>query len=141
MMFQTDVFFNFVENNYFLFKEQDGVSLAQGYELYKQYCTESLIDFKLPRYKFREEMKAYFKCFDEVKRVENKQVRSYYSGFIKNKFKNTTEKMEEPPIALTLENKSSIFDKIAANYPAQYASDNGTPTFKWDRNNFKKELH
>ena len=38
MIFQTDVFFNFVEANFDLFKEQDGISLKQAYDVYKQYC-------------------------------------------------------------------------------------------------------
>jgi len=131
MMYQTDIFFNFVENNYFLFKEQNGVSLSQAYELYKQYCLESLIDLKLPRHKFREELKSYFKIFEEVTRIDNKQVRSYYKEFLKSKFKNS-KYVEEKNSLISLENIDSHFDKIAKEYKAQYANKNETPTEKWD---------
>ena len=47
MIFQTDVFFNFVEANFDLFKEQDGISLKQAYDVYKQYCDEAVVEFKL----------------------------------------------------------------------------------------------
>ena len=52
MIFQTDVFFNFVESYYPVFKDQDGVSLTQAYEMYKTYCDDALVEFKLPRHKF-----------------------------------------------------------------------------------------
>ena len=71
MMLQTDVFFNYVESCYHLFKEQNGVTLSQAYEMYKQYCDEALVDFKLPRHKFREELKNYF---EEYLQNENNQI-------------------------------------------------------------------
>ena len=61
MIFTTDVFFNFVEAHYHIFKEQDGVSLSQAYQMYKTYCEDSLVEHKLPRYKFREELKTILK--------------------------------------------------------------------------------
>jgi hypothetical protein len=57
MTLQTDVFFNFVEANYFTFKEQDGITLSQAYEMYKTYCDEALVDFKLPRYNLEKNLK------------------------------------------------------------------------------------
>lgn len=125
MMFQTDTFFNFVEANYYLFLQQNGISLNQAWSMYKDFCEESLIDFKLPRYKFREELKNYFKEFVSVTRTEDgKQVRSYYSGFLTEKFQ---DKEDEPienkdPGWLILDQTESLFDKMAEEYPAQYAS-------------------
>ena len=131
MMFQTNVFFNFVEANYHIFKEQDGISLAQAYEMYKIYCDESLADFKLPRHKFREEMKSYFKQFNDLTRVDGKQVRSYYSGFLIDKFVISHEEKEEAPLALTLDNNISILDTILSECPAQYTNAKETPEKKW----------
>lgn len=133
MMLQTDVFYNFVEANYYLFKEQDGVSLNQAYDIYKRYCDEALIDFKLPRHKFREELKNYFKTFSEITRVESKQVRSYYSEFLTEKFTSSNEpKKEEKPYSLVLDETESLLDSVCADCPAQYASDNDVPGKKWD---------
>lgn len=134
MIFQTDVFFNFVETNYYLFKEQDGVSLKQAYDLYKTYCEEALVDFKLPRHKFREELKNYFRKFDDIARIEGKQIRSYYSGFIVDRFKNVPIEKDETPNALVLDQTESLFDDLASLYPAQLATENGTPMVKWANN-------
>ena len=132
MILQTDVFFNFVEANYYTFKEQDGVSLVQAYEMYKVYCDEALVDFKLPRHKFREELKNYFKIFSEVARVDGKQVRSYYNGFIVNKFMSSPEAKEETLNSLVLDCSESILDDICADCLAQYGTDDEKPIAKWE---------
>jgi energy-coupling factor transporter ATP-binding protein EcfA2 len=132
MILQTDVFFNFVEAYYHVFKEQDGVSLAQAYDMYKTYCDESLVEFKVPRHKFREELKNYFNTFSEVARVNGSQIRSYYSGFLSDKFTPTQDHpKEDHPYSLVLDSTESIFDKEFSSCPAQYANDRGTPTIKW----------
>lgn len=131
MIFQTDVFFNFIEANYHVLKKEDGVSLSQGYEMYKAYCDEALVDFKLPRHKFREEMKSYFETFSDVVRIDGKQIRSYYSGFLSGKFAVNEEKTEEPPYSLVLDNKSSILDDLLRDCPAQYTTQSETPEKKW----------
>jgi hypothetical protein len=135
MIFQTDIFFNFVETNYYTFLQQDGVSLTQAWTMYKEFCEESLIDFKLPRYKFRDELKNYFREFLPVTRIDNKQIRSYYSGFIVDKFKDKAEQQEEPPPGwLSLDDTKSIFDEVAAGYKAQYATEKyETPASPWDK--------
>lgn len=132
MMFTTDVFFNFVEAHYHIFKEQDGVSLSQAYQMYKTYCEDSLVEHKLPRYKFREELKNYFKTFDLVTRINNRQVRSYYSGFLSDKFTTISEEPEEVPNSLVLDSDESLLDDILSECPAQYATTSGVPLMKWD---------
>lgn len=149
MIYQTDVFFNFVETNFNIFAEQDGTTLGQAYEMYKLYCDDALVDFKLPRHKFREELKNYFEKFHDITRVDGKQVRSYYSGFLKEKFVSISEKnvKEEKSYSLVLDKDDSIFDELFAGCLAQYASINDTPMKKWDEVNTKlsdidtKEVH
>lgn len=131
MMFQTDIFFNFVEAYYHVFKEQDGVSLTQTYEMYKTYCDEALIDFKMPRHKFREELKSYFEKFSDITRVDGKQVRSYYTGFLSEKFTVIENKKEEVLYSLVLDGTLSILDDILSDCPAQYTTDKETPQKKW----------
>lgn len=136
MILQTDVFYNFVEANYTPFAEQEGVTLSSAYEMYKQYCDDSLVDFKLAKYKFREELKNYFKNFDEVTRVDGKQVRSYYSGFMKEKFtqlhyeKDSVEEDKTEP-TLIFDSTESLFDSEASEYPAQLANKKETPSYTW----------
>lgn len=130
MMLQTDVFFNFIEAYYDIFRDQDGTSLQQAYMLYKEYCGESGIDRLIPKYKFREELRNYFDEFKDRAEVEGQQVRSYYSGFNANKFKAPTK--DAPTFSLVIEETKSDLDWDWANMPAQYATQRGTPKKKWE---------
>ena len=133
MQLKTDVFYNYVEEQYFIFKQQDGTTLKAAYEAYKQYCDDALIGFKLPMYKFREELKSYFKDFKDVTRVDGKQIRSYYSGFLYKKFDRQMEiEKDEPVPSLSFERQDSIFDEVYENCPAQYTTRNETPIKKWE---------
>ena len=133
MMFQTDVFFNFVEDSYPIFKNEEYITLSRAYAMYKTYCDEALVDFKLPKYKFREELKNYFEEFLDRYRDNDVQLRSVYRGFLYQKFTTTQEepKKEEHQPSLVLDCTESIFDKIYAECPAQYANSYGTPCKKW----------
>lgn len=135
MMYQTDVFFNFVEGNFDILCEGDGITLSRAYELYKTYCDESLVDYKLAKYKFREELKNYFEKFYDVTRIDGKQVRSYYQGFLKDKFVVTLGQDNQNGESLDwleLKEQASIFDKECSECLAQYATDKETPESKWD---------
>lgn len=133
MIFQTDVFFNFVEDSYDIFKEQDGVSLRQAYAMYKTYCEDTLVQFKLPMYKFREEMKNYFRTFEEEARVDGKHTRSYFSGFKTEKFFSRKPEVEEHQSWLNLDCSESLLDQEYAECKAQYASSKETPLKKWEQ--------
>lgn len=132
MMFQTDVFFNFVESYYHIFKEQNGTTLKQAYTMYKEYCVESSLEYQLPMYKFREELKNYFETFHDLTRIDGKQVRSYYEDFESKKFTRFDVPKEEHQSALVLDETESLFDDICRDCPAQYASKAETPIKRWD---------
>ena len=136
MMYTTDPFFNFVEENYLYFKEEDGVTLKQAYAMYKEYCTNAQIGYSLPMYKFREELKNYFKSFENEARVDGVHVRSWFSGFIFEKFEEKKQQKEETedeiPEWLNLESKEhSLFDIYCSDCLAQYASKYETPKKQW----------
>jgi hypothetical protein len=130
MMFKTDVFFNFIEAYYDIFKSQDSTTLKQAYALYKEYCHETGIDRLLPQYQFREELKNYFTNFAERATVDGLSVRSYYSNFNAAIFK--TESKQDKTFSLVMEETTSLFDRIFEDAPAQYATEDGTPTKRWD---------
>jgi hypothetical protein len=130
MMLQTDVFFNFVEANFDIFKAQDGASLKQAYALYKDYCSDTGIEFVLAQYKFREELKNYFAEFHDRITVDGDSVRSYYSGFTAQPFK-TPLKADTTTFSLVMDETTSIFDMEFAEQPAQEAKDDGTPRGRW----------
>lgn len=129
MMLQTDVFYNFIEDGYEVFKEQNGVTLHQAYEMYKQFCEQALVEYKLVRHKFREELKNYFGKFEERAVIDGVRVRSWYSDFLTDSMK--LQKTEEPAFTLTMDHEESIFDSMCADQPAQYSNDEGTPHKKW----------
>jgi len=130
MMFQTDVFFNFVEAHYDIFRDQDGISLKQAYALYKTYCAETGVDFVLPQYKVREELRNYFKEFLERTNVGGVTIRSYYSGFTSEHFKTPVADSTNV-FSLVLEETTSLLDLELADQPAQYAKEDGTPEQYW----------
>lgn len=135
MIMKTDVFYNFVEANLEVFEEQEGMTLKQAYSMYKEYCDDALVEFKLPRHKFREELKTYFEHFDEVSRVDGRQVRSWYSGFRLEKMVNGELKKDEKKPTMELNETKSILDEILKDCPAQYATEDEAekPLTSWDR--------
>ena len=131
MMLQTDVFFNFVEYHYDLFKEQNGATLRQAYSLYKEFCTETGIDWVLPQYKFREELRHYFDDFLDRTIVDGIAVRSYYSGFSAQPFKASVNDSVTTFSLVLDEDISGVFDLGYADQPAQYAKEDGSPKQRW----------
>lgn len=134
MMLQTDVFFNFIETHYDIFKEQDGATLKQAWDLWKRWLDDTSTEWKMPQHRFREELRNYFSEFEErALTEEGERVRSYYSGFRADKFKSPTGKMEpQHMFSLVMEEKESLLDKVLAKQPAQYTNAQGNPKLFWD---------
>ena len=137
MMLQTDPFFNFIEYNFDIFKEQDGVTLTQAYTMYKEYCVESGFERPMHRQKFQFELRNYFDDFKDRAEVEGHQVRNYYSGFTANKFKAPAK--DSPAFSLVIEDDISLLDEELAGMPAQgFRVDefgSKVPARKWDNVN------
>jgi hypothetical protein len=133
MMLRTDIFYNFVDSNFYMFKNEPHITLNQAYELYKTYCDESNIEYRLPRHKFRDELANYFEDYADVKRIDGKQVRSIYSGFKADKFNSVqeVESLDEHPYSLVIDAEESLLDEVLKDSPAQYASSDEIPARKW----------
>lgn len=141
MMYETDVFYNFVESNYDDFCREDEITLRRAYSIYKAYCEEALVEFKLPMHKFRAELKEYFRDFYERAKIDGMDVRSLYRGFRREKFLIDNAKPPEVKVseeALILDEVVSLLDSLFSDCPAQYANEAGTPNTKWQ--NVKTEL-
>ena len=132
MMLQTDVFFNFIEAYWDVFKEQDGASLKQAYELYKEYCANTGIERPLPMYKVREELRNYFGYFKDRHVINGVTVRSYYMEFTARPFREE-HKNGHTTYSLVMDNDVSLFNHEFADCAAQYAKDDGTPTTVWSK--------
>lgn len=130
MMLQTDVVFNFIESYWDVFKLQNGATLKQAYELYKEYCGNTGIERPVPQYKLREELRNYFDEFKDRAQVDGHEVRSYYFGFNAEKFKAPVK--DDTAFSLVIEEKVSLLDELFADQPAQLSSEAGIPSSPWD---------
>lgn len=131
MMAKTDVFFNFVESCQT--ELRDGIDLNRAWNLYRQYCDEALVEYKTPKYKFREELKAYYDSFEDRVQVDGQRYRGWYSGFRADKLKPIKNELTPGRYWLTMDSLESAFDDMAELYSAQYASDTGAPKAPWDK--------
>ena len=134
MLGASNDFYNFMLDNYFIFVKEGGVSLKQAWEMYKQYCDDAKVVYPYSYRLFKEELKNYFKNYDERYTAEDgTRVRSYYSDLKLDKFEPPTEQpKEEHKGWLIFEKNKSRFDQEYADCPAQYASKKETPSKKWD---------
>lgn len=130
MMLQTDVFYNFIESVFDIFKKQDGVTLKQAYSLYKEFCLESGIEKMLPQYKVREELRNYFEKFEDRAMIDGISVRSYYSGF--KDLIPPSPNVRDEDYKLDFSSENSYLDRILSDMPAQYAKASGFPGRKWE---------
>ena len=133
MLGASNDFYNFVEDSYFIFKENDGISLKAAWEMYKAYCDDAKVPYPLSQRVFKEELKQYFAEYkDRYSIDETNRVRSYYSGFLEDKFQNQEEKKsEEKTWKIDLKEQHSLLDDILADFPAQYGTARETPEKKW----------
>lgn len=129
-------FYNFVIDSYHVFKKEDGITLKAAWEMYKTYCEEAKVSFPLPQRAFKEELKNYFREFDDRLNFDDgTRVRSYYSGFRTDKFEDKTQNKKKEKIKTNLiefDSDESIFDIEYADCLAQYATSKETPSKKWD---------
>lgn len=137
MQLRTDIFYNFVEaKEENLCNDPDGLSLTQAYKLYLDYCEEASTPFKMQRHVFREELKDYFENFYDMKRINGRVFRSWYSGFKHEMLEPPVLKREEKALPLVMDSDVSLLDDILADCPAQYAviEKDGTerPEYAWD---------
>ena len=144
MMGASNDFYNFVIDSYHVFKREDGTTLKAAWEMYKTYVDEAKVSYPFSQRTFKEELKNYFKEFNERFVAEDgNRLRSYYRGFRLDKFeehherKRSGKKKEAEREAPThhlikFDAAESLFDKECAGCFAQYASSKETPTKKWD---------
>lgn len=147
MIEQTDPFFDYVRSySDQILEMDDGLTLKQAYDWYKEYVDETGLQFKMPRFRFQEELKEYFNDFRERALGRDDRRRNVYYDF-------RVEKMERrhgqksTPRKLALDSRVSGLSDICGLCPAQYASEAGTPARRWNEVTTKlvdideRELH
>lgn len=137
MMGASNDFYNFIFDAYHIFKKEDGTTLKAAWEMYKTYCDDAKVQYPLSQRAFKEELKNYFREYNERFNLEDgSRARSYYSKFKTDIFE--VEKKPEGKIQknnldfIDFKEQESIFDKECMDCPAQYATSKETPSKKWD---------
>ena len=138
MIGASNDFYNFVLDAYHVFKRENGTSLKIAWEMYKAYCDDAKVPYPLSQRAFKEELKNYFKNYDDRFNMDDgSRVRSYYSDFKtdifnKNEKKSQGEKSESDLCIIDFKEQKSIFDEVCSDCLAQYASTKETPSKRWD---------
>lgn len=140
MLGASNDFYNFILDSYHVFIKEDGTTLKAAWEMYRTYCEEANVPYPFSQRNFKEELKNYFREFNERFATEDgARVRSYYSGFRVEKFDREVstpapkKKETHKPKLIDFSCTESIFDKEYVDCPAQYATTKETPTKKWDK--------
>ena len=132
MLGASNDFYNFVMDSFYIFKREDGTTMKAAWEMYKTYCDEARVPYQMSQRNFREELKNYFREYEDRHTCEDgSRVRSYYSGFREDKFEEAAEPEETPAYKIEMDSTVSVFDTLCADAPAQYASERETPQRKW----------
>ncbi len=156
MQNKTDYFFNFMKDNYLLFKNEDEITLKAAYEIYKTYTADNNDKYVLTKMRFRDEFENYWdECRESARTKDGLVVTNLYKGFKTELFgearevKNTDE-IETNEEKQSVKNKSwltfinpgsgvkSKLDELYSDCFAQYAKEDDTPSRKWE--NVKTKL-
>ena len=135
MMYMTDHILNFVSDHYDIFKHEEYITIKRAYDLYKAHCEEVGIKKPVTRQTLQTELQNYFEEFhDRYRSEDGGRPRGALVGFNMEK---VTPREFEPVVTpkkadlVYMNNVDSIFDKEAADYPAQLAKEDGTPKQRW----------
>lgn len=137
MLERTNPFYNFIYDNSIEFKREEFITLSVAWQMYKQYCDDVGLTFKMNRNAFRDEFREYWHEFHKRKMIDGTSHRSVYIGFRQNAFEREYRAAKGEEVEydwLELGEKVSILDRELADQPAQTATENGTPKYSWDNN-------
>ena len=132
MMSKTNPIFNFLDFYRDELDDEDGIPLKRIYGLYKEYSQTYSDGNMYPMYKFKDEIRDYFEEFHDRVMIDGVRRRKVYKGLLKSKF-SQGEKTESPiPDWTDMSDRESYLDELYKDRPAQYANENGLPTYRWD---------
>lgn len=137
MLGASNDFYNFILDVYYIFSKDDTTTLKASWEMYKNYCIDSNIQYPFSQRAFKEELRNYFNEFRERDAVDGTRVRNVYVGFkkdifIENKEIDTVGDMKEYSIDFK-DSIESIFDKELKDCKAQLANEEEIPSYKWEK--------
>ena len=136
MLGASNDFYNFILDAYYIFSKDDSTTLKAAWEMYKNYCADSNMQYPFAQRAFKEELRNYFNEFRERDAVDGTRVRNVYVGFkkdifIQNKEIDTIGDKQEYSIDFK-DNIKSIFDIEFKHCKSQLATEDEKPMHKWD---------
>ena len=140
MLETTNIFYNFVEENYYVFKKEEPVTLKMAWALYKEYIDDAGIQYPMNKKDLKQELKNYFEKYVKDTRLDDgSRVVNAYFGF-KDIFKKeeptkgNVSPEEADAYSIDFKEQPSILDEALAEMPAQYATAKGSPVCAWAKN-------
>jgi hypothetical protein len=128
MMGASNDLYNFLMDNAEVVDTEEGIDLASLWVMYKDYCADSLIQYPLKRNILKEELKDYFRFYQEKLRLEDGRIiYSVYKSLRRNKIGlyDPNDGMivdeENDDNWLSFEFQHSLLDEFLADQKAQYA--------------------
>ena len=135
---------NYLQN--FMFEKcddlikEDPITRASLYKIYEHYCEEMGLPYPARGIQFGEQVKEYYREYDDIKWVNGRTLRYVYSGFKSDKFsvpyKILDKKSEEDSSGwLKFNCTSSLFDKWCKGkgFPVQYDTGKEPPIKAWSK--------
>lgn len=147
---KTYRFFDFINYAESYFMDEEYISLDFAWQKYKKYVELSDMKYSFDRLRFKNELMEFFREFYPRKRINGKDYRNLYIGFIPDRLAShkTIEEDNDIPTWLKMDvMDKSPFDTLGYEYKAQYAKEDGSPMNKWDNVSSRlidinpKELH
>jgi hypothetical protein len=78
MMSVTNDFYDFIDEYLDQFMVKDPMLLTWAWTKYKEYCESANISYPMPRKNFKEELKNYYKRYDDRTRIDGEYNRNVY---------------------------------------------------------------
>lgn len=153
MMGASNPFFNFIEESYDVFKRDDRTTLKEAWEMYKTYVNEAHVQYPLSKSAVKNELKSYFDNYYEDRQDPDTgiHVRNLYTKFRYKIFDDDGKNADDHKIVnvdikslakIEFKKQHSALDDLCADCPAQYATNQETPSYKWcDVTKTLKELN
>lgn len=132
MMVASNDFYNFIIDSYHVFVQNNGTTLETAWKMYNQYCEDAKIPYPYTKRVFKEELRTYFKEFEDGPASKCRYTGFKTDIFEKKEEKESDEKRRRNAIVLVSGTKS-IFDELCTDCPAQYATSAETPRKAWDK--------
>ena len=150
MMSESNDFYNFMEENYIIFRTDDSTTLRAAWEMYKQYVEDANVKYPLGMREFKSELSTYWREYEDRVRKDDVWIRSYFSGFKTEIFEKFGSTVQQPPTLpineshiyedqsqshgwIDFKEQASKLDEYCKDCVAQYATVNETPFQPWDK--------